>query len=62
MYNSGVGSSGEHHSIWMQIHTDYLHCPPHDDDDDDDDGGGDDDNGGDDDDDDDGDDVDIDMV
>ena len=28
-----MGSSGEHHSIWMQIHTDYSHCPHHDDDD-----------------------------
>ena len=31
-------SSGKHHSIWMQIHTDYSHCPPRDDDDDDGDG------------------------
>ena len=49
----GWASSGEHHSIWMQIHTDYSHCPQHDDDDhgggDDDDGDDGDDDGGDDD-------------
>ena len=24
-------SSGKHHSIWMQIHTDYSRCPSNDD-------------------------------
>ena len=33
-------SSGKHHSIWMQIHTDYSRCPSNDDDGDGDDGEG----------------------
>ena len=28
-------SSGKHHSIWLQIHTDYSRCPSNDDDGDD---------------------------